>query len=141
VAIESEKQRAAQLIPIDFHQDERFLPPIPDSIRRDRRNRGKGHLLQRGERVCRSPRESSREPRTGAVSHFTALTDGNEPRAVAEGWWVRDKEHGLQFKAQVLKAVPPNTSEGVERYLADPGITRAKRLLVVNGQKKLVRTY
>ena len=36
----------------------------------------------------------------------------------AEGWWVRDKEHGLQFKAQVLKAVPPNTSEGIERYLA-----------------------
>jgi exodeoxyribonuclease V alpha subunit len=36
----------------------------------------------------------------------------------AEGWWVRDKEHGLQFKAKVVKTVPPNTSEGVERYLA-----------------------
>jgi exodeoxyribonuclease V alpha subunit len=36
----------------------------------------------------------------------------------AKGWWVRDKEHGLQFKATVLKAVPPTTSEGVERYLA-----------------------
>ncbi len=36
----------------------------------------------------------------------------------AAGWWVRDKEHGLQFKATVLKAVPPTTSEGVERYLA-----------------------
>jgi exodeoxyribonuclease V alpha subunit len=36
----------------------------------------------------------------------------------AEGWWARDKEHGLQFKAQVLKAIPPNTSEGIERYLA-----------------------
>jgi len=35
----------------------------------------------------------------------------------ANGWWVRDKEHGLQFKAQVLKATPPTTSEGVERYL------------------------
>jgi exodeoxyribonuclease V alpha subunit len=33
------------------------------------------------------------------------------------GWWVRDKEHGLQFKAQSLKATPPTTSEGVERYL------------------------
>jgi exodeoxyribonuclease V alpha subunit len=33
------------------------------------------------------------------------------------GWWVRDKEHGLQFKAQFLKATPPTTSEGVERYL------------------------
>jgi exodeoxyribonuclease V alpha subunit len=37
---------------------------------------------------------------------------------VAKGWWARDKEHGLQFKATVLKAVPPTTSEGVERYLA-----------------------
>jgi exodeoxyribonuclease V alpha subunit len=37
---------------------------------------------------------------------------------MAEGWWVRDKQHGLQFKARVLKTVPPNTSEGVERYLA-----------------------
>jgi len=34
-----------------------------------------------------------------------------------KGWWVRDKEHGLQFKAQFLKATPPTTSEGVERYL------------------------
>ena len=34
-----------------------------------------------------------------------------------KGWWVRDKEHGLQFKAQDLKATPPTTSEGVERYL------------------------
>src|SRR6201993_1239964 len=36
----------------------------------------------------------------------------------AEGWWVRHREHGLQFKTKVVKAVPPNTSEGVERYLA-----------------------
>ena len=36
----------------------------------------------------------------------------------AKGWWIRDKEHGLQFKATVLKAVPPTTSEGIERYLA-----------------------
>jgi exodeoxyribonuclease V alpha subunit len=36
----------------------------------------------------------------------------------AEGWRVRDREHGLQLKAHVLKAFPPNTSEGIERYLA-----------------------
>jgi exodeoxyribonuclease V alpha subunit len=35
----------------------------------------------------------------------------------AKGWWVRDTEHGLQFKAQALTATPPTTSEGVERYL------------------------
>jgi exodeoxyribonuclease V alpha subunit len=36
----------------------------------------------------------------------------------ADGWWVRDKEHGLQFKAKILKTTPPTTNEGVERYLA-----------------------
>jgi hypothetical protein len=25
----------------------------------------------------------------------------------AEGWWVRDEEHGLQFKAGTMKTVPP----------------------------------
>src|ERR1019366_2990848 len=35
----------------------------------------------------------------------------------AEGTWVRDKEHGLQLKATVLLNVPPNTAEGIERYL------------------------
>src|SRR5437879_11954160 len=35
----------------------------------------------------------------------------------AEGSWVRDKEHGLQFKATTLKTVPPTTAEGIERYL------------------------
>ena len=35
----------------------------------------------------------------------------------AEGWWVRDKEHGLQFKATTMKTVPPTTAEGIERYL------------------------
>jgi len=32
----------------------------------------------------------------------------------AEGWCVRDKEHGLQFKATTLKTVPPTTVEGIE---------------------------
>src|SRR6201987_707349 len=35
----------------------------------------------------------------------------------AGGWCVRDKEHGLQFKATTMKTVPPTTAEGIERYL------------------------
>ena len=35
----------------------------------------------------------------------------------AEGQWVRDKEHGLQFNAITMKTVPPTTAEGIERYL------------------------
>lgn len=35
----------------------------------------------------------------------------------AEGWWVNDREHGLQFKAVDLRVIPPRTLEGMERYL------------------------
>src|ERR1022692_4314137 len=34
-----------------------------------------------------------------------------------EGAWVRDREHGLQLKATVLKTVPPDTAEGIQKYL------------------------
>ena len=36
----------------------------------------------------------------------------------AQGAWVRDKEHGLQFKAHFLKCSPPTSREGMEKYLA-----------------------
>ena len=35
----------------------------------------------------------------------------------AEGTWVRDREYGLQLKAATLRAVPPTTPEGIEKYL------------------------
>jgi exodeoxyribonuclease V alpha subunit len=31
----------------------------------------------------------------------------------AEGWWVRDREQGLQFKATTMKTVPPPTAEAI----------------------------
>ncbi len=51
-----------------------------------------------------------------------------------EGWWVRDKEHGLQFKASTIRTVPPTTVEGIERYLSSGlvkgiGPVMAKRLV------------
>lgn len=36
---------------------------------------------------------------------------------IAEGHWVREKDHGLQLKAQLLRCVPPTTREGIEKYL------------------------
>ncbi|MCH9762765.1 MAG: ATP-dependent RecD-like DNA helicase [Gammaproteobacteria bacterium] len=33
------------------------------------------------------------------------------------GIWINDKTHGLQFKADYLKAVQPTTLEGIEKYL------------------------
>jgi exodeoxyribonuclease V alpha subunit len=51
-----------------------------------------------------------------------------------EGWWVRDKEHRLQFKASTIRTVPPTTVEGIEKYLGSGlvkgiGPVMAKRLV------------
>jgi exodeoxyribonuclease V alpha subunit len=35
----------------------------------------------------------------------------------AEGRWVRDREHGLQFKAERLECTEPESLEGIEKYL------------------------
>ncbi|MGC9034212.1 MAG: SF1B family DNA helicase RecD2 [Verrucomicrobiia bacterium] len=35
----------------------------------------------------------------------------------AEGYWQRDKNYGLQFKATAAKITPPTTIEGIEKYL------------------------
>jgi exodeoxyribonuclease V alpha subunit len=35
-----------------------------------------------------------------------------------QGIWHNDKQHGIQFKAHVLKIIPPSTREGIEKYLA-----------------------
>ncbi|HOW67013.1 MAG TPA: ATP-dependent RecD-like DNA helicase [Verrucomicrobiota bacterium] len=56
----------------------------------------------------------------------------------AEGNWVRDREHGLQFKAVQLRCVPPSTREGIEKYLASGmikgiGPVYAKKLVAYFG--------
>ncbi|MCI0538807.1 MAG: ATP-dependent RecD-like DNA helicase [Verrucomicrobiales bacterium] len=53
---------------------------------------------------------------------------------IAEGNWVRDKEYGLQFKADTLKCTAPTTKEGIEKYLGSGmvkgiGPTYAKKLV------------
>jgi hypothetical protein len=62
---------------------------------------------------------------------------------VAEGWWVRDKEHGLQFKASTMKTVLPTTAEGIERYLGSGlvkgiGPILAKKLVLPDRTEALV---
>ena len=48
---------------------------------------------------------------------------GNSPNvSVGEyikcsGIWYNDRNHGKQFKADFLKALPPDTLEGIEKYL------------------------
>jgi exodeoxyribonuclease V alpha subunit len=58
----------------------------------------------------------------------------------AEGDWVIDKEHGRQLKAFHLKTMPPNTREGLEKYLASGmvkgiGPIYAKRLVERFGEE------
>jgi exodeoxyribonuclease V alpha subunit len=35
----------------------------------------------------------------------------------AEGRWVRDRDFGLQFRAELLKSAAPTTKEGIQKYL------------------------
>jgi len=35
----------------------------------------------------------------------------------ADGRWVQDRDHGLQFKAESIRTSPPSTEDGIKRYL------------------------
>ncbi len=63
-----------------------------------------------------------------------AATIGAGEWVQMSGAWVNDRTHGLQFKASFLKASPPTTIEGIERYLGSGmirgiGPVYAKRLV------------
>jgi Holliday junction resolvasome RuvABC DNA-binding subunit len=55
----------------------------------------------------------------------------------ASGGWVNDRTHGVQFKASFLKAAPPTTIEGIEKYLGS-GMIRGIGPIYA---KKLVRAF
>ena len=71
------------------------------------------------------------------VGHAAAIGAGEFMQA--SGAWVNDRTHGLQFKAGFLKASPPTTLEGIERYLGSGmirgiGPVYAKRLVAAFGE-------
>uniref|UniRef100_UPI003872E67D SF1B family DNA helicase RecD2 n=1 Tax=Azospirillum canadense TaxID=403962 RepID=UPI003872E67D len=49
------------------------------------------------------------------VGHAASISAGEFVQA--SGAWVNDRTHGLQFKADFLRATPPTTVEGIEKYL------------------------
>lgn len=49
------------------------------------------------------------------VGHAASISAGEFVQA--SGVWVNDRTHGLQFKADFLRATPPTTVEGIEKYL------------------------
>ena len=55
-----------------------------------------------------------REPVT-VVGHAASIAPGEFIQA--EGCWVNDRVHGLQFSARSLTAVAPTTVDGIEKYL------------------------
>ncbi len=71
------------------------------------------------------------------VGHAALIAAGEFVQAVVT--WTNDREYGLQFRASFLKASPPTTLEGIEKYLAS-GVIRgigpayAKRLTRAFGE-------
>jgi len=56
------------------------------------------------------------------LGHAAAISAGEFVQA--SGAWQNDRTHGVQFRASFLKATPPTTTEGIEKYLGsghDPG--------------------
>lgn len=49
------------------------------------------------------------------VGHAASIAAGEWVQM--SGTWVNDRTHGLQFRATFLKATPPTTVEGIEKYL------------------------
>src|SRR3954463_14484343 len=71
------------------------------------------------------------------VGHAPAIGAGEWVNA--SGAWVSDRVHGLQFKANVLKATPPTGAEGIQKYLASGqmrgiGPAMAKRIVAAFGE-------
>ena len=69
------------------------------------------------------------------VGHAATISAGEFIQASGE--WSNDRTHGVQFRARFLKAMPPTTVEGIEKYLGS-GMIRGIGPVYA---KKLVGTF
>jgi exodeoxyribonuclease V alpha subunit len=74
------------------------------------------------------------------VGHLPAVYAGEFLEA--DGDWVQDRDHGLQFKATNLRITPPHTTEGIARFLASGlvkgiGPKYARKIVDVFGDRTL----
>src|SRR4051795_3602765 len=72
------------------------------------------------------------------VGHAAMITAGEFVQL--SGTWVNDRTHGLQFRASCLRATPPTTLEGIERYLGSGmirgiGAVYTRRLVQASGDR------
>jgi exodeoxyribonuclease V alpha subunit len=72
------------------------------------------HNADSGFCVLRVKARGQRELIT-VVGHAASISAGEFIQA--SGTWTNDRSHGIQFKAAFLKASPPTTLDGIERYL------------------------
>ncbi len=94
------------------------------------------HNEENGFRVLRLKARGQRD-RVTVIGHAAMISAGEWVQAV--GTWTNDRTHGLQFRASFLKATPPTTIEGIERYLGSGmirgiGPAYAKRLVKTFGE-------
>ena len=72
------------------------------------------HNAESGFCVLRVKARGQRELVT-VVGHAASIAAGEWVQM--SGTWINDRTHGLQFKAAFLRASPPTTLEGIEKYL------------------------
>ena len=72
------------------------------------------HNAENGFCVLRIKARGHRELVT-VVGHAAEISAGEW--VTLSGTWVNSREHGQQFKAAFLRASPPTTAEGIEKYL------------------------
>ena len=72
------------------------------------------HDPERGFCVLRVAIPARREPAT-VVGHVAQVAVGEHVHAT--GAWVHDRDHGQQFKADWLRVSPPDSPDGIRRYL------------------------
>ena len=92
------------------------------------------HNAENGFCVLRVKARGQRELIT-VVGHAATIAAGEFVQL--SGSWVNDRTHGLQFRAGFLKASPPTTLEGIERYLGS-GMIRGIGPIYA---RRLVRTF
>ncbi|MCF7985886.1 MAG: ATP-dependent RecD-like DNA helicase, partial [Thiohalocapsa sp.] len=92
------------------------------------------HSAESGFCVLRLKVRGQRELVT-VIGSAASVTPGEY--AECAGCWVNDRQHGLQFKAQHLRVIPPSTVDGIERYLGS-GMVRG---IGPHFARKLVRAF
>ena len=92
------------------------------------------HSAESGFCVLRVKVRGQRELVT-VIGSAATITPGESIECA--GAWTNDRQHGLQFKTQHLRVVPPTTLEGIEKYLGS-GMVKG---IGPHFARKLVRAF